>query len=109
MTRIDDNDLLLQRAYRWAKDFFSVPAWYRNLGLELLEGYGMSAHLKVVNEQLDPHKRLDFVAVVPEQWSVESGFVTPTLKIKRNIVEKHYAGHFERWSKLRADVVWHDA
>ena len=69
----------------------------------------LSMHLKAVNIQLDPHERLDFIAVVPEQWSVESGFVTPTLKIKRNVVEKHYEGHFEKWAKLRKDVVWHDA
>ncbi len=69
----------------------------------------LSAHLKVVNAQLDPHERLDFVAVVPEQWSVEAGFVTPTLKIKRNVVEKHYEAHFDKWSRARKDVVWHDA
>ena len=69
----------------------------------------LGAHLKVVNEQLDPHERLDFIAVVPEQWSVESGFVTPTLKIKRNVVEKHYEAHFEKWAKARKPVVWHEA
>ncbi len=68
----------------------------------------LSMHLKAVNIQLDPHERLDFVAVVPEQWSVESGFVTPTLKIKRNVVEKHYAAHFEKWSKMHKDVIWHE-
>lgn len=69
----------------------------------------LSAHLKVVNAQLDPHERLDFIAVAPEQWSVEAGFVTPTLKIKRNVVEKHYAGHFDAWGKARKDVGWHEA
>ena len=69
----------------------------------------LSAHLKSVNAQLDPHERLDFIAVVPEQWSVEAGFVTPTLKIKRNVVEKHYAAYFETWSKARKDVIWHEA
>ncbi len=67
----------------------------------------LSAHLKVVNEQLDPHERLDFVAVVPEQWTVEAGFVTPTLKIKRNVVETHYGKYFEVWAKQRKPVVWH--
>jgi long-chain acyl-CoA synthetase len=66
-------------------------------------------HLKLVNETLDPHERLDFVVVVPEQWTVESGFVTPTLKIKRNVVEKHYGDHFENWAKARSKVVWHSA
>jgi long-chain acyl-CoA synthetase len=65
-------------------------------------------HLDIVNDQLDPHERLDFVVVVPEQWTVESGFVTPTLKLKRNVLEKHYAPHFEVWSKARSAVVWHE-
>jgi long-chain acyl-CoA synthetase len=67
----------------------------------------LDEHLKVVNAQLDPHERLDFVVVVPEQWTVESGFITPTLKIKRNVVEKHYADYFEGWAKQRKSVVWH--
>ncbi len=67
----------------------------------------LAAHMLVVNEQLDPHERLDFVVVVPEQWTVESGFVTPTLKIKRNVVEKHYANYFETWAKSKQKVVWH--
>ncbi|MEN9627799.1 MAG: hypothetical protein RJA10_1026, partial [Pseudomonadota bacterium] len=69
----------------------------------------LSAHLNVVNEQLDPHERLDFVAVVSEQWTVEGGFVTPTLKLKRNVLEKHYEQHFEAWAKQRKPVVWHAA
>ncbi len=64
-------------------------------------------HLKTVNETLDPHERLDFVVVVPEQWTVESGFITPTLKIKRNVVEKHYGDYFDKWAKARSKVVWH--
>ena len=69
----------------------------------------LTAHLAKVNEQLDPHERLDFVAVVPEQWSVESGFATPTLKLKRNVIESHYADHFQTWAKQRKKVVWHEA
>ncbi len=69
----------------------------------------LSAHLIVVNDQLDPHERLDFIAVVPEQWTVEAGFVTPTLKIKRNVVESHYNKYFEVWAKQRKPVVWHQA
>ncbi|HQC98989.1 MAG TPA: AMP-binding protein [Aquabacterium sp.] len=69
----------------------------------------LKSHLDKVNQQLDPHERLDFIAVVSEQWTVESGFVTPTLKLKRNVLEKHYAGHFERWAKQKREVVWHDA
>jgi len=66
-----------------------------------------SAHLEKVNAELDPHERLDFVAIVPEQWTIESGFITPTLKLKRNTVEKYYAGCFEQWTKSRSPIIWH--
>ncbi|NBQ88822.1 MAG: AMP-binding acetyl-CoA synthetase, partial [Betaproteobacteria bacterium] len=69
----------------------------------------LTAHLRAVNEELDPHERLDFIAVVPEQWTVEAGFVTPTLKLKRNILEKHYGPHFGAWAGARKMVVWHEA
>jgi long-chain acyl-CoA synthetase len=68
----------------------------------------LSAHIALVNTQLDPHERLDFVAVVSEQWTIEGGFVTPTLKLKRNVLEKHYAPHFSKWAKTRMAVVWHE-
>ncbi len=69
----------------------------------------LGAHIKHVNTQLDPHERLDFVVVVSEQWTVESGFVTPTLKLKRNVLEKHYGAHFDKWAAARKPVVWHEA
>jgi long-chain acyl-CoA synthetase len=91
--------LAMLPAGQW--DALKAPDARKEFGDEL------AAHMQVVNEQLDPHERLDFVVVVPEQWTVESGFVTPTLKIKRNVVEKHYAGYFETWAKSKRKVVWH--
>jgi long-chain acyl-CoA synthetase len=69
---------------------------------------GLAAHLEKVNAELDPHERLDFVAVVPEQWTTENGFLTPTLKLKRNVAEKQYGPYFEKWAGARKSVVWHE-
>jgi long-chain acyl-CoA synthetase len=91
--------LAMLPAGQW--DTLKAPDARKEFGDEL------AAHMQVVNEQLDPHERLDFVVVVPDQWTVESGFVTPTLKIKRNVVEKHYASYFETWAKSKQKVVWH--
>lgn len=68
----------------------------------------VSAHVNQINAELDPHEQLAFVAIVPEQWTVEAGFVTPTLKLKRNALEAHYLKHYDRWSKCSSSVVWHD-
>ncbi len=62
--------------------------------------------LDKVNAQLDPHEALDFVVVVKEQWTMENGFLTPTMKIKRNVIEKHYEPRTDSWYKARQKVIW---
>src|ERR1019366_5785249 len=52
-----------------------------------------------VNTHLDPHERLSFVAVVEGPWTVGNGFVTPTLKIKRNVLETRYHPCVQEWMR----------
>jgi len=59
------------------------------------------------NAAIDPHEHLDFIAVVPDQWNVDNGFITPTLKVKRAMVEERYGRYFEGWSGQQRPVVWH--
>ncbi len=62
--------------------------------------------LKKTNAQLEPHEKLAFIAVVNEAWTVKNGFLTPTLKIKRNVIENRYAFRLESWSAQNRKVVW---
>lgn len=64
-----------------------------------------AAHLQRVNEQLDAHERLDALVVVSEPWTVENGVMTPTLKIKRNQLQKLYGDRFATWSRQRG-IIW---
>lgn len=66
----------------------------------------LGAHLAAVNATLDPHERLASLVVVAEPWTIDSGFITPTFKVKRNHVEQVYAAHYERWSESRQPVIW---
>ena len=66
----------------------------------------LQAHLITINAKLEPHEKLDFLAVVTIAWTPENGFVTPTLKVKRPCVEDAYAPHFDTWLKLGQPVVW---
>lgn len=59
-----------------------------------------------VNERLDPHERLDFVVILPDQWTVENGFVTPTFKVKRAVLEQHYCNHYQSWVQQQQKVIW---
>jgi len=67
----------------------------------------LSGHLDAVNAQLDDHEQLDFLVVVPEQWTVENQFITPTMKVKRPAIESTYARHFEGWTQRKQTVIWH--
>lgn len=65
----------------------------------------LTALLARVNDELDAHERLHCLVVVPEAWAVENGMLTPTLKLKRNELEKCYADRVPGWSRSRG-VVW---
>ena len=43
--------------------------------------------------------------VCKDAWSVENNLITPTLKLKRNEIEKRYGDDIVQWSKTRG-VVW---
>jgi long-chain acyl-CoA synthetase len=69
----------------------------------------LASHLAAINANLDPHERLDCLVVVAEPWTVESGLITPTFKVRRNRIEDVYAPHYERWIVERRTVIWHEA
>ena len=43
-----------------------------------------------VNDQLESHEKLSKIIIAKEDWSVENGILTPTMKIKRNKIEEAY-------------------
>lgn len=60
--------------------------------------------LKEVNAGLESHERMSHVFIAQEEWSIENGLLTPTLKFKRDLIEDRYA---ERIAELGADsLVW---
>ncbi len=74
-------------------------------GREALEGE-ISQVLDEVNSSIDHHERMQFAVVVKDQWTIENGFLTPTMKIKRNVLEKHYEPMLEGWYGAKKKVLW---
>jgi long-chain acyl-CoA synthetase len=62
--------------------------------------------LEEVNGSLDQHERLQGLVLVKDLWSVDNGFLTPTLKIKRGVVEGAYGMQFVEWGGRDERVVW---
>jgi len=50
----------------------------------------LKATLADVNRHLESHERLSNLVVVDDEWTTENGLLTPTLKVKRDILEARY-------------------
>jgi long-chain acyl-CoA synthetase len=48
------------------------------------------------NEKLTPYKQIKKFVVLPHNWSLETGELTVTLKVKRRIILERYAQHIEK-------------
>jgi long-subunit acyl-CoA synthetase (AMP-forming) len=66
----------------------------------------LKALLGKVNAQVEEHEQLAFIAVVKETWQIENGFLTPTMKIKRGVIEDTYASPMQEWYQRSQRVVW---
>jgi long-chain acyl-CoA synthetase len=64
------------------------------------------AQIEEVNASLDPHERVAFVAIVDGPWTVGNGLLTPTLKLKRPVLEQGYQERIESWRAENRAVVW---
>ena len=47
------------------------------------------------NEGFSNFEKIKKLRLIPEEWSIANGILTPTLKVKRRMVEKRYAGLIE--------------
>lgn len=60
-----------------------------------------------VNDQLESHAKIRGILVVKTPWNIENGVLTPTMKIKRHLLEHKYARLGDDWSSSHS-VVWEE-
>lgn len=68
--------------------------------------HSLSATLEEVNPALESHEHVEKMVVMKHDWSVENNLLTPTLKVKRNEVEKIHLPHYPKWYNTEGRVVW---
>jgi long-chain acyl-CoA synthetase len=56
---------------------------------EVIERF--SREVKEVNKSLGEHEQIKRFKLVTEEWTPQSGELSPTLKLKRNLISKHYS------------------
>lgn len=71
---------------------------------ELVES--LTASLSAVNPTLEHFEQLEKIVIMKENWLIENGLLTPTLKVKRNQVEKIHQSFYPAWFQQKGKVIW---
>lgn len=66
------------------------------------------ATLHSLNPTLKSYEKVKKIVVLKESWSIANNKLTPSLKIKRNVIEKEYATWFDNWFHEPAELIWED-
>jgi long-chain acyl-CoA synthetase len=61
--------------------------------------------LNQVNPSLESYEKLEKAVIMKEDWTIENGLLTPTLKVKRNEVEKIHIPKYPTWYHTQSGVV----
>jgi long-chain acyl-CoA synthetase len=62
--------------------------------------------LDALNPRLHVYERVRKIVIVAQPWTVENNRLTPTMKLKRNVVEADFAPHLPGWYYGPEVIVW---
>ncbi|HQV77131.1 MAG TPA: hypothetical protein PLJ42_00115 [Chitinophagales bacterium] len=63
--------------------------------------------LKEVNNKLDNHERIAKLVILQEACTIENNLITPTMKVKRNVLEEKYEADFLKWQNRKDEkIIW---
>jgi long-chain acyl-CoA synthetase len=65
----------------------------------------LTSSLYAVNPNLESYEKLEKAVVMKGEWTIENGLLTPTLKVKRNEVEKIHIPKYPTWYHTQPGVV----
>ena len=62
---------------------------------ELINSFNKT--LDIVNSKLDSHEHIHNLIIIKKEWTIANKLLTPTMKIKRNAIEKMYHSYYQNW------------
>ena len=67
----------------------------------------LAASLVEVNAGLESYEKLEKAVVMQGEWTIPNGLMTPTMKVKRNEVEKIHVPKYPTWYHAKEGmVIW---
>ena len=76
------------------------PAFRKHVEAELAQ------LLKDVNAELVNHEKLQLIVIAQQPWTIENGFLTPTMKIRRARIEGEVVSKVDNWYGGKDKVQW---
>ena len=87
-------------------DFAFLKSWCKKHKIEYTTNQEMIEHpliikrlqveIKHYNHSFGDFEQVKRYLLVPDEWTQQIGFLSPTLKIKRNVIEAYYADKIEK-------------
>jgi long-chain acyl-CoA synthetase len=66
----------------------------------------ISRTIEEINTVLQSYERIKTAVILNQDWTIDNGLMTPSLKVKRNEVEKIYLPKYSEWYNKNDRVVW---
>jgi len=67
---------------------------------------GLINTVNQVNPSLEKHEKIEKVVIMKEDWNVDNGLTTPTMKVKRNSIEKIHQQFYKEWFEMDDVVIF---
>ena len=67
---------------------------------------GLTATINQININVEKHERIEKVIIMKEDWNIANGLTTPTMKVKRNSVEKIHQQFYKSWFENHEKVIF---
>lgn len=59
-----------------------------------------------INQKLEKHERVEKLVIMSEEWSLDNGLLTPTMKVRRNRVEANHQRWYKEWYDDDDSIIW---
>ena len=66
----------------------------------------LSESISSLNPKLEKHEKVEKAVIMSEEWNVDNGMTTPTLKLKRNSIEKIHQDNYASWFESKEKVIF---
>ncbi|QQS27522.1 MAG: long-chain fatty acid--CoA ligase [Sphingobacteriales bacterium] len=95
--------------------FLNLREWAKNEGLQFDDNQQIvdnekiknliSAEIETYNRHFGKWEQIKKVTILPHEWSIETGELTPTMKLKRKIIAQKFASYIEALYQNDQEVI----